>query len=195
VTTPSTRAATALEVQEDAFCEADFAGATTSVHHAQCLLGTRVEMIFAKAPFAGTVQGYEVFSDFGDRIQHLVVFDYGSAQDYAWSEVLAGAEAYIRVRAAPGANVPAIAVRPVAPKPNTPTAAEVTAEPPEPVALGAPASFASYPLRLFLGDAWVEGRVVDREVSLDGHRWRVELLDPRHGEGLWLTQQELIQHF
>ena len=28
-----------------------------------------------------------------------------------------------------------------------------------------------------------------------GHRWRFELLDPRHGEGLWLTQQELIQHF
>jgi len=93
VTTPSTRAATAPEVQEDVFCEADFAGATTPVHHAQCLLGTRVEMIFAKAPFAGTVQGYEVFSDFGDRIQHQVVFDDGSAQDYAWSEVLAGAEA------------------------------------------------------------------------------------------------------
>ena len=110
------------------------------------------------------------------------------------SEVLAGAEAHIRVRAASGANVPAIAVRPVAPKPNTPTAAEVTTESPEPVALGAPASFASYPLRLFLRDAWVEGRVVNREVSL-GHRWRVELLDPRHGEGLWLTQQELIQHF
>ena len=103
---------------------------------------------------------------------------------------------YIRVRAASGANVPAIAVRPVAPKPNAPTAAEVTKESPEPVALGAPASFASYPLRLFLGDAWVEGRVVNREVSLEhGHRWRVELLDPRHGEGLWLTQQELIQHF
>ena len=46
-----------------------------------------------------------------------------------------------------------------------------------------------------MGDAWVEGRVVNREVSLEhGHRWRVELLDPRHGEGLWLTQQELIQH-
>jgi hypothetical protein len=128
VTTPSTRAATAPEVQEVAFCEDDFTGATTSVHHAQCLLGTRVEMIFEKAPFTGTVQDYEVFSDFGDRIQHLVVFDDGSAQDYAWSEVLAGAEAYIRVRAASGANVPAIAVRPVAPKPNTPTAAEVTTE-------------------------------------------------------------------
>ena len=72
-------------------------------------------MIFGRAPFAGTVQGYEVFSDFGDRIQHQVVFDDGSTQDYAWSEVLAGAEAYIRVRAAPGANVPAIAVQPLAP--------------------------------------------------------------------------------
>jgi len=92
-------------------------------------------------------------------------FDDGSAQDYAWSEVLAGAKAYIHVRAASGANVPAIAVQPVAPKPNTPTAAEVTTESPEPVALGAPASFASYPLRLFLRDAWVEGRVVNREVS------------------------------
>ena len=164
VTTPSTRAATAPEAQEGDFCEADFAGATTSVHHAQCLLGTRVEMIFAKAPFAGTVQGYEVFSDFGDRIQHLVVFDYGPAQEYAWSEVMAGAVAHIRVRAASGANAPAIALQPVAPNPNAPTAAEVTTESPEPVALGAPASFASYPLRLFLGDAWVEGRVVNREV-------------------------------
>jgi len=123
------------------------------VHHAQCLLGTRVEMIFAKAPFAGTVQGYDVFSDFVDRIQTLVVFDDGSAQDYAWSEVLAGAEAYIRVRAASGANVPAIAVQPVAPSPSAPTAAEVSTESPEPVALGAPASFASYLLRLFLRDA------------------------------------------
>ena len=165
MTTPSTRAATAPEVQEVAFCEADFAGATTSVHHAQCLLGTHVEMIFAKAPFAGTVQGYEVFSDFGDRIQDLVVFDDGSAQDNAWSEVLAGAEAYIRVRAASGAKLPAIAVWPVAPNPNAPTAAEVTTGSPEPVALGAPASYASYPLRLFLGDEWVEGRVVDWEVS------------------------------
>ena len=43
----------------------------------QCLLGTRVELTFAKAPFAGTAQGYEVFSDFGDRIQHQVVFDDG----------------------------------------------------------------------------------------------------------------------
>ena len=59
------------------------------MHHTQCLLGTRVEMIFAKAPFAGTVQGYEIFSDFGDRIQHLVVFNDGSAQDHAWSGVLA----------------------------------------------------------------------------------------------------------
>ena len=153
VTTPSTRAAAAPEAQEDGFCEADFAGATTSVHHAQCLLGTRVGMIFAKAPFAGTVQGYEVFSDFSDRIQHQVVFDDGSAQDYALSGVLAGTEAYIRVRAASGGNAPAIAVQPVAPNPNAPTAAEVTTESPEPVALGAPASFASYPLRLFLRDA------------------------------------------
>ena len=88
----------------------------------QCLLGTRVELTFAKAPFAGTAQGYEVFSDFGDRIQHQVVFDDGFVQDYARSEVLASAEAYIRVRAASGANVPAIAVQPVAPSPNTPTA-------------------------------------------------------------------------
>ena len=80
--------------------------------------------------------------------------------------------------------------------PDAPTATEVTAESPEPVALGAPASFASYPLRLFLGGAWVEGRVVNREVSIEhGHRWRVELLAPRHGESLWLTQQELVQHF
>ena len=42
----------------------------------------------------------------------------------------------------------------------------------------------------------MEGRVVNREVSLEhSHRLRVELLDPRHGDGLWLTQQELIQHF
>ena len=124
------------------------------------------------------------------------MFDYGSIQDYAWSEVLARAEAYIRVRAASGANVLAIAVQPVAPSPSAPIAAEVTTESLEPAALGAPASFASYPLRLFLGDAWVDERVGSREVSIEhGHRWLVELLAPRHAEGLWLTQQELVQHF
>ena len=55
MTTPSTRAAAAPEAQEGDFCKADFAGATASVHHAKCLLGTRVEMIFAKAPFAATM--------------------------------------------------------------------------------------------------------------------------------------------
>jgi len=121
----------------------------------------------------------------GNVIGSVVDPSIKARRDAARAEGRARVDAGPRFRAAPGAIVPAIAVQPVAPDPNAPTAAEVTTESPVPVALGAPASFASYPLRLFLGDAWVEGRVVNREVSIEhGHRWRVELLAPRLAYGL-----------
>jgi len=47
---------------------------------------------------------------------------------------------------------------------------------------------------LDLGNDWVEGRVVDREVLASGdHRWRVQLPAPRHEEVIWMDRAEFLK--
>ena len=62
------------------------------------------------------------------------------------------------------------------------------------VSLGVPASFANYPFQAYLGSDWVEGRIVDREVLARGdHRWRVQLLAPRHEGVIWMDRVEFLK--
>ena len=62
------------------------------------------------------------------------------------------------------------------------------------VSLGVPASFTNYPFQAYLGNDWVEGRVVDREVLANGdHRWRLQLLAPRHEEVIWMDRAEFLK--
>ena len=76
--------ATTQAEEAPALCEADFVGATASSHHAQCVLGVKVEMIFGQRPYAGTVVSWEAFPEFGRRIQHVVLFEDGTKGDYSW---------------------------------------------------------------------------------------------------------------
>ena len=59
---------------------------------------------------------------------------------------------------------------------------------------GVPASFTNYPFQAYLGSDWAEGRVVGREVLASGdHRWRVQLLAPRHEEVIWVDRAEFLK--
>jgi len=182
------------------FCEDDFKGSPSSIFDAQQILGTRVEFPYGQKAFAGTVTGYEVSSDFGDRVQHSVLFDDGTSQDYTLEEVLRVAEAFVRVRAGAANPLPSIVLRPAVntatgAAPVTPETAVTGADSSNPMRLDVPASFGTYPLRTFIDGEWVEGRVKHREVSLEhGHRWRVELIAPREAEGFWISAQELARH-
>ena len=195
VPTPTGRAAPPFIAPD--ICEADFVGATASIHHAQGLLGTKVEMVFEHCPYLGTVVNFEVFPAFGDRILHIVQFDDGMSMDCSFHEVLAGAEAFVRARAASGTSVPVIVLPGVtqqpAQAPPVPPPAPLT--PAQTVSLGVPASFSAYPFRLLIDEKWAEGRIVDREVTPSGvHRWCLRLLAPRQDEVIWLERQELAKH-
>ena len=52
----------------------------------------------------------------------------------------------------------------------------------------------NYPFQAYLGTDWVEGRIVDREVLASGdHRWRLQLLAPRHEEVIWMDRAEFLK--
>ena len=123
-----------------------------------------MEFPFVQKAFAGTAQGYEISSDFGGRIQHPPLFDDGMSQDYTLEGVLRGAGAYVRVRAGAANPFPPI-VLPIVLRPAANTATAATPVTPEtavtgadssnPMQLGIPASFGTYPFReqfLTLGD-------------------------------------------
>ena len=62
------------------------------------------------------------------------------------------------------------------------------------VSLGVPASFTNYPFQAYLGNDWVEERIVDRKVLASGdHRWRLQLLAPRHDEVIWMDRAEFLK--
>ena len=157
-------------------------GATASSHHAQCSLGIQVEMVFGQRPYVGTVVSWEALTEFGHRIQHVVLFKDGTKDDYSLGQILKGAEAFVTTRAATGAPAGApllqgggAQVAAASPPVATATVGSVS--------LGVPASFTNYPFQAYLDNDWVEGWVVDREVLASGdHRWRLQLLAPRHEE-------------
>ena len=168
-------------------------GATASSHHAQCVLGVKVEMIFGQRPYVGTVVSWEAFPEFGRRIQHVVLFEDGTKGDYSWQRIMEGAEAFVKTRAAPGAPTGAPLLQGGgAPADAAPPPA--AALPVDSVSLGVPASFRNYPFQSYLGTEWVEGRIVDREVLASGdHRWRLQLLAPRQHEVIWMDRTEFLK--
>ena len=179
-------------------CEADFVGATSSVHHAQALLGTKVEVVFEHNPHVGVVVDFEVFPDFGGRILHIVHFDDGMSMDCSFQEVMAGAEAFVWARATAGAPVPGVVLPAGAqqPPPAAPAPPPTPLAPAQAISLGVPSSFGAYPFKLLLNEKWEEGRIVDREVLPSGdHRWRVQLLAPRQDEVIWLERKDLARYF
>jgi len=157
-------------------------GATASSHYAQCVLGVQAEMVFGQRPYVGRVVSWEAFPEFGHRIQHVVLFEDGTKGDYSWEQILKGAEAFVTSRAASGAPAGAPLLQGGASQvaAASPPVATATVDS---VSLGVPVSFTNYPFQAYLGNDWVEGRVVDREVLASGdHRWRLQLLAPRHEE-------------
>jgi len=123
----------------------------------------------------------------------VVLFEDGTKIDCSWEQILKGAEAFVTTRAASGAPAGA-------PSLQRGGAQVAAASPPVATAtmgsgsLGVPTSFTNYPFQAYLCNDWVKGRVVDREVLASGdHRWRLQLLAPRHEEVIWMDRAEFLK--
>jgi len=137
--------------------------------------------LFSRRFFAISSRG-RPFRSLGTAFSMWYFFEDGTKGDYSWEKILKGAEAFVTTRAATGAPAGAplyilqgggAQVAAASPPVATATVGSMS--------LGVPASFANYPFQAYLGNDWVEGRVVDREVLASGdHRWRVQLPAPRH---------------
>ena len=150
-------------------------------------------MVFGQRPYVGRAVSWKAFPEFGHRIQHVVLFEDGTKGDYLWGQILKGAEAFVTTCAATGALLERLYCK-----------GEVLRLlrrhhlwQRQQWALclwECPPLSQTTPFRPILATTGLRGRVVDREVLASGdHRWRVQLLAPRHDEVTWMDRAEFLK--